>query len=407
MSLATRCTNCGTIFRVVQDQLKVSEGWVRCGRCQEVFSALEGLFDLEREAPPQRADLRPPAPEDNDAAATSPQVAQTESIVPGVAPATDATDFDPFSAHDRDAAAHSAVASVSEDDAIESRFLVQPDAEDRPRDLRLEASRPDPQDGAANEFFAPNFGLNDAAQASATAFGAGAALPSSTAAPSDRSLIGRWKAHRDSRHSALASSMLEPTLDGASTAMSASTDEPVVSTNYLSDDVPLSAWHRPAARAGLSVAAVLLVSGLLLQVAYQFRDAFATQWPQSREALAMLCEWTGCKIEPLRRLAAVTVEDSGLTQVQGSAEAYRLSVTLHNRSAFAVAIPSIDLSLTDGGGTLVSRRALMPADFSGAPAPEAGSTLATLPPGGEAQLQALLASRGARLSGYTVELFYP
>lgn len=52
MSLATRCASCGTIFRVVQDQLRVSEGWVRCGRCQQVFNALENLFDLEREAPP-------------------------------------------------------------------------------------------------------------------------------------------------------------------------------------------------------------------------------------------------------------------------------------------------------------------------------------------------------------------
>jgi predicted Zn finger-like uncharacterized protein len=52
MSLATRCTACGTVFRVVQDQLKVSEGWVRCGRCQEVFNAIEGLFDLDRETPP-------------------------------------------------------------------------------------------------------------------------------------------------------------------------------------------------------------------------------------------------------------------------------------------------------------------------------------------------------------------
>src|SRR5512137_3115831 len=50
MSLATRCTACGTVFRVVQDQLKVSEGWVRCGRCNEVFNALEGLFDLDRES---------------------------------------------------------------------------------------------------------------------------------------------------------------------------------------------------------------------------------------------------------------------------------------------------------------------------------------------------------------------
>ena len=47
MSLATRCPACGTIFRVVQDQLKVSEGWVRCGQCHEVFHGIEQLFDLE------------------------------------------------------------------------------------------------------------------------------------------------------------------------------------------------------------------------------------------------------------------------------------------------------------------------------------------------------------------------
>ena len=45
MSLATRCTACGTVFRVVQDQLRVSEGWVRCGRCTEVFNAVENLVD--------------------------------------------------------------------------------------------------------------------------------------------------------------------------------------------------------------------------------------------------------------------------------------------------------------------------------------------------------------------------
>ena len=37
--LATRCSACGTVFRVVPDQLRVSEGWVRCGRCAEVFNA--------------------------------------------------------------------------------------------------------------------------------------------------------------------------------------------------------------------------------------------------------------------------------------------------------------------------------------------------------------------------------
>ncbi len=52
MSLATRCPACGTVFRVVSDQLKVSEGWVRCGRCTEVFNAAQRLFELEADAVP-------------------------------------------------------------------------------------------------------------------------------------------------------------------------------------------------------------------------------------------------------------------------------------------------------------------------------------------------------------------
>ena len=77
MSLATRCTHCDTIFKVVQDQLKVSEGWVRCGRCNEVFNALEGLFDMEREAPPQRsrptANASPALPSTPSAPAPGPE----------------------------------------------------------------------------------------------------------------------------------------------------------------------------------------------------------------------------------------------------------------------------------------------------------------------------------------------
>lgn len=81
MSLATRCTHCGTIFKVVQDQLKVSEGWVRCGRCHEVFNALPALFDLDTEAPPPRQvpppghqATQPPAPPAQPPATTPPPV---------------------------------------------------------------------------------------------------------------------------------------------------------------------------------------------------------------------------------------------------------------------------------------------------------------------------------------------
>src|SRR5882724_5993418 len=43
MSLITRCPACGTMFKVVPDQLKISEGWVRCGHCTEIFDATTQL----------------------------------------------------------------------------------------------------------------------------------------------------------------------------------------------------------------------------------------------------------------------------------------------------------------------------------------------------------------------------
>ena len=101
MSLATRCTACGTAFRVVQDQLKVSEGWVRCGRCGEVFNAVAGLFDLERESPErwQAQSIEPPSSPGTGAVteATDRQdnvalAAQAQRAVPADGP-TRASDF--------------------------------------------------------------------------------------------------------------------------------------------------------------------------------------------------------------------------------------------------------------------------------------------------------------------------
>ncbi|WP_341891734.1 zinc-ribbon domain-containing protein, partial [Variovorax sp. YR752] len=45
MSLVTRCPACTTTFKVVRDQLRISDGWVRCGRCSHVFDATLDLQD--------------------------------------------------------------------------------------------------------------------------------------------------------------------------------------------------------------------------------------------------------------------------------------------------------------------------------------------------------------------------
>ena len=94
MSLATRCPACGTIFRVVQDQLKVSEGWVRCGQCHEVFHGIEALFDLDSDPAvaarraAARAPLAPPPTRvfaDQRASSPIPMPTPTAPVAPPVA----------------------------------------------------------------------------------------------------------------------------------------------------------------------------------------------------------------------------------------------------------------------------------------------------------------------------------
>lgn len=58
MSLITRCPACGTMFKVVADQLRVSQGWVRCGHCSDVFDAGSHLQPASP-APLPLADVSP------------------------------------------------------------------------------------------------------------------------------------------------------------------------------------------------------------------------------------------------------------------------------------------------------------------------------------------------------------
>jgi hypothetical protein len=57
------------------------------------------------------------------------------------------------------------------------------------------------------------------------------------------------------------------------------------------------------------------------------------------------------------------------------------------------------LSLTDTTGQLVARKVLTPRDFRAAAAP--------IRPGTDASLQLEFSAGGARVTGYTVEVFYP
>ena len=60
MSQIARCPACKTKFKIVADQLKIAQGWVRCGRCGEVFDA--SLPVLPDAAAPMHEPTHEPAP---------------------------------------------------------------------------------------------------------------------------------------------------------------------------------------------------------------------------------------------------------------------------------------------------------------------------------------------------------
>ena len=150
----------------------------------------------------------------------------------------------------------------------------------------------------------------------------------------------------------------------------------------------------------LTIAAALVLPLLLgTQVALHHRDLLAARWPGSAELLGALCAPLDCSVQAPHALDAVSVESSGLTRVEGS-PLYRLQVAVRNRAAWAVAMPALDLTLTDPRGEVVTRRVLRAAELGGA-APEA------LAAGAEWSTLATLDVGDRRITGYTIELFYP
>lgn len=289
MTLATRCPGCGTSFRVVQDQLKVSEGWVRCGRCNEVFNAIEALFETDTAqpvpagaAPVVRPPLSPPPQPPQSSSFDSTQALES------MAPASE-VDYD----------------------------LV--DADDDP----IEAPQsPDAQWGP----------------------------------------------------------------------------EPDASPAFVRRANRAAAWKRPQVRVALVGAVGVLGLALAAQAALLYRDTVAVRWPDSRALLDAACAWTGCRVEPLRRIGSLAVDASGLNPIEGSSS-YRLSVVLRNRGDVELLLPAFDLLLTDTQGRTIARRVLS--------AGELGASSRTLSAGAELALQASLNAGERRVSGYTIEIFYP
>jgi predicted Zn finger-like uncharacterized protein len=348
MSLVTRCPSCSTMFRVVPDQLRVSEGWVRCGRCMQTFNATHSLFD------------------ENGAPAPAPGQALTGAPVASSPSTRRVLD---------DLSQVGGTATSSPDDDIATEFAPPPDsfADDEPA--------PFPEGGYRTT----------ARNSTSAAFADSGALPAQGALEPD-SLPGDLR---------------------RATAVPEHADTVLSATFPLDPVVPLSQpalpgfvrradrdafWRRTGVRVVLSLVVLALAGLLALQVAVDRRDTIAAHLPEYRAVMTRLCAELGCRIEALRRIDRLSVDSSGLSRVEGAA-LYRLAMTLHNRADTELLTPAIDLVLTDAAGATIARRVVLASEF--------GFAEPVVAAGQELPLQAVLSVVDRRISGYTVELFYP
>ena len=346
MSFITRCPACGTAFKVVSDQLKISEGWVRCGHCTQVFDAT--------------LDLQPWWPGVDTVAVTGEAVDPPQDVQVSAGPDDDAGDsVSPEAGDESDVAEVIAVAE-------------------------LEAVHVDDLPASSDP------GLVQPVEPELAALG-GAELNDYLESPAPFTPV----------HSELAESVQarqeqtpEPEADGSGTM-----GEPVPKPSFVRDAERRAFWRRPAVQAVGGVAALLLGVVLMFQAALHWREPLVVRYPKVAPWLRQACQLTGCYAGPPRAIEQVSIDSSAV--LRRSAGSYAFEMVVRNAAPLEVATPALELTLTDSSDRVLVRRVLAPSDW-----PEPRETLA---PGDRAvRLDLMLdGPEAAVMTGYRAVLFYP
>ncbi|MGO4328867.1 DUF3426 domain-containing protein [Cupriavidus sp. 2TAF22] len=107
----------------------------------------------------------------------------------------------------------------------------------------------------------------------------------------------------------------------------------------------------------------VLVAAALAQIAFLARSQLSGQFPALRPAFEALCAPLGCEVAPWRDIDALRIESSQLQKQDEESDVFLLAVTMRNQSRATVALPAIELVMTDLQDQLLLRKVLQPADY--------------------------------------------
>lgn len=411
MSLVTRCPTCATAFKVVRDQLRISDGWVRCGRCSQVFDATMDLKETDEEGAvqaPATVPQTPHSPALGSTGATLPIEEPLPSLSTGMAlprmswPAADMLELGP-----RPSPLPTAMAQVA---PVVEPAAKSADADEEPwwsgeplisewtaLEVPSDPARVDPHLDAPPVPQTPS-PIDDAVNAQlqkALRRERVKALRKERAEQRERQRAGE---ELDASGLQLAHASAEAEANAVPAL-----ETPAAAATFASEAEPVTPKGGRRQRVVLVLLCVLAALILVLQFARQERDVLAASQPSLRPALQALCNATGCELSALRQIASITIEGASFSR-EKEGDAYRLMFTLRNGARMPLAMPAVELTLLDTEERAVVRRVLTPTQF-GAPAVLGASAERT------ASLSIELAGSDAAalppVSGYRVIAFYP
>jgi predicted Zn finger-like uncharacterized protein len=446
MSLITRCPVCETMFKVVADQFKVAQGWVRCGYCGEVFDAAQHLVAQESGAPaasvPDGTHMPETPAQGMQDVQKAPLSAELESrpgdflpdvllTVPGVVDTSDALDMpalEPVSVPEPEsepaAPDENAGLTVSDDVAAKSPQPSQALEFFHPDAVQIDI--PPVQHFPVQDFSAQDLPVQASPAQPLPAQDSPEPISSAQASPA-QDLPAQEASVNPLPQTALPDSAVpmddvpvEPFLNtGDPSLNTAPADavkpepepEPEPEVSFVRDARRKALWKRPLVRGFLGLLSLALLAALLLQWVLQHKDTLAARDPRLAPFLQALCVPLNCQIRPPRRIESLVIDSSSFSKT--GPDLYRLSFVLKNTSAAVLEIPALEVTLTDGQQQALVRRVLAPREFGATAAMLAAhaelAAVVTLKVSGEpvAAPAASSSSPPLPVKGYRILAFYP
>ena len=162
-----------------------------------------------------------------------------------------------------------------------------------------------------------------------------------------------------------------------------------------------SPWTRTWVRVCLVLTSLAL--GLLLgaQLLMNEHDRIAAIEPGVKPWVKEFCLVAECTLAPLRQIESIVIDSSSFNKIRG--DVYRLNFSLKNAAPTELALPAIELSLTDVHDQPLMRRVFEPEEL--------GIKSGVLQAGSESSTSVTLGIKNTggadRIAGYRILAFYP